>query len=99
MGERDVYFARLTFYRDINQVKVQARFSKKGRTLKLMVDMPEDIHFGELDWQRIRNKYLKGMFAIYERKNLSNYVNCFGIDISTSLNQRLERLLAESLKK
>ena len=95
--EFNIYSARLTFYRDVQKVKLEVRHKKIGRKIKKIVDIPEDIKIQELYWERIRNRYMKGAFAIYERKEDSDgqfhYVDSSGMISHVSLSQRLENLL------
>ena len=97
-----MYSARLTFYRDLRTVKLEIRPKKIGRKLKKIIDVPEEIDFNELHWEKIRNRYMKGAFAIYDRKENTHgsvyYINSSGIVSHKSLSQRLENLLIEFLE-
>lgn len=101
-GKSNIYFARLTFYKDTNAVKLEVRPTKKGRKIKKVIDIPENINSQELYWEKIRNRYMKGTFAIYERARDSNgqvyYTNSGGTISHESLNHRLESLLIESFE-
>lgn len=102
MESTPVYFARLTFYKDSHTVKVEVRPTKKGHKLKKFMNIPEDIDYQELHWERIRNRYAKGTFAIYERKENSKgsiyYIDSLRVIPHASLNQKLENLLRNSLE-
>ena len=106
MDISSIYSARLTFYRDLKIVKIEARPFKIGRKLEKKVDIPERkdlrIDIGELHWELIRNKYMKGRFAIYERKEDNQgspyYINSSREIPHESLNQKLEKLLEETLR-